>query len=70
MENPKKQELIYFPKSSLCLQNDIPGAKQWAVALEKTMLTYFEVDSDCRFESHTHESEQITLVLEGVLYFE
>jgi len=52
------------------LQRDVPGAKQWAVALERTLLTYFDVDSHCRFESHTHESEQISLVLEGVLYFE
>lgn len=70
LKNSNNQELRYFSKSSLCLQNDIPGARQWAVALERTMLTYFEVDSHCRFESHTHESEQITLVLEGVLYFE
>ena len=70
MDNSKKQELIYFPKSRLGLHSDIPGAKKWAVALDRTMLTYFEVDSHCRFESHTHESEQITLVLEGVLYFE
>ncbi len=42
----------------------------WAVALEKTMFTYFEVDPHCRFERHRHESEQITMVLEGVLYFE
>ena len=69
MDNSKKQELLYFPKSRLCLQNDIPGARQWAVALNQTMLTYFEVDSDYCFESHTHESEQITMVLEGVLYF-
>jgi hypothetical protein len=41
MENPKKQELLYFSKSSLCLQNDIPGARQWAVALDRIMLTYF-----------------------------
>lgn len=34
------------------------------------MLTYFEVQPHCRFESHSHESEQITLVLEGELFFE
>lgn len=60
----------YYPKGSLRLAADVPGAGQWAVALNKTMLTYFEVDPHCRFESHTHESEQITLVLEGELYFE
>jgi quercetin dioxygenase-like cupin family protein len=60
----------YHPRESLTLINDVPGARQWAVSLEQTMLTYFEVDPHCRFESHTHESEQITMVIEGVLYFE
>src|SRR5512133_3076195 len=60
----------YYPKKSLCLTEDIPGARQWAVALAQTMLTYFEVDAGCRFESHSHESEQITMVLEGELFFE
>ena len=63
-------DLQYYPGESLKLINDVPGARQWAVSLEQTMLTYFEVDPDCRFESHQHESEQITMVIEGVLYFE
>ncbi len=70
MESSNDQEMRYFPKESLQLNEDISGARQWAVSLAQTMLTYFEVDSNCRFESHTHESEQITMVLEGILYFE
>jgi quercetin dioxygenase-like cupin family protein len=42
----------------------------WGVALEKTMLTYFEVEPHSRFERHSHESEQITMVLKGELFFE
>ena len=42
----------------------------WAVALDKAMLTYFEIQSNSHFEMHRHESEQITFVLEGTLYFE
>jgi quercetin dioxygenase-like cupin family protein len=42
----------------------------WAISLDRTMLTYFEVDANCRFESHSHESEQITMVLTGELFFE
>ncbi len=34
------------------------------------MLTYFEVEPHSRFELHSHESEQITMVLTGELYFE
>ena len=70
MKDSKLQEIQYYPKEDLKLINDVPGARQWAVALDQTMLTYFEVDPNCRFESHTHESEQITMVIEGVLYFE
>jgi quercetin dioxygenase-like cupin family protein len=70
MKDSKLQEMQYYPKETLKLSNDVPGARQWAVALDNTMLTYFEVDQNCRFESHTHESEQITMVIEGVLYFQ
>lgn len=70
MNNQPSQEIRYYPKDALKLSDDVPGARQWAVSLENTMLTYFEVDPNCTFKSHSHESEQITLVLEGVLYFE
>jgi quercetin dioxygenase-like cupin family protein len=42
----------------------------WAVALERTLLTYFEVEPHCRFEMHAHQSERITMVLEGTLHFD
>ena len=60
----------HFPHGTLKLQSDVPGAKMWGVALEKAMLTYFEVQPNCRFEKHNHESEQITFILEGELFFE
>lgn len=41
----------------------------WGVSLDNTQLTYFEVDPNCTFDAHTHESEQITMVMEGELYF-
>jgi amino-acid N-acetyltransferase len=65
-----QNEARYFPKDVLRLRPDIPGARMWGVALEKTMLTYFEVDANSRFERHSHESEQITMVLKGELFFE
>ena len=34
------------------------------------MLTYFEVEPRSRFKAHSHESEQITMVLTGELFFE
>lgn len=60
----------HFPHGTLKLRSDVPGAKMWGVSLEKAMLTYFEVQPNCRFEKHTHESEQITFILEGELFFE
>ena len=60
----------HFPQGSLKLQSDVPGAKMWGVALEKAMLTYFEVQPNSRFEKENHESEQITFVLEGEVFFE
>ncbi len=60
----------HFPADVLRLRPDVPGASMWAVALERTMLTYFEVEPRSRFELHRHASEQITMVLEGELFFE
>jgi len=64
------QKAILFPRDTLVLTPDVAGAKMWGVALDKTLLTYFEVAPHCRFDLHAHESEQITLVLEGELFFE
>ena len=59
-----------FNRHMLQLKSDETGARFWSVALRQTQLTYFEVGPHCRFDSHSHQSEQITLVLEGELYFE
>ena len=62
-------EIQFYPKNRLHLEADVPGSKMWGVALKNTMLTYFEVEPGCVFEKHSHESEQITMVLEGELFF-
>lgn len=64
------EDARYYPKDALVLQPDVPSAQVWGIALDKTMLTYFEVEPGCTFEMHTHESEQITMVLEGELFFD
>jgi amino-acid N-acetyltransferase len=63
-------DVRYYSKDNLILVPDIAGAKMWSVALRKTMLTWFEVQPHCRFERHSHDAEQITMVLEGELFFE
>jgi quercetin dioxygenase-like cupin family protein len=60
----------YYPAGSLPLRPDVAGARYWAISLHHAMLSYFEVDSGVRFETHQHESEQITWVLDGELCFE
>jgi amino-acid N-acetyltransferase len=61
---------VHFPGDVLHLRPDVPGAAMWGVALERAMLTYFELQPQARFERHRHPSEQITMVLEGELFFE
>lgn len=63
-------EVIHASTDLLRLRPDVAGARMWAVSLQQTMLTYFEVEPRSRFESHSHESEQITMVLSGELFFE
>jgi len=60
----------FFPRSSLVLEKDSSGARFWGIALDKAMLRYFEAPAGTRFETHQHDSEQITLVLDGELAFE
>lgn len=65
-----KKKTQYYPKEKLQLQKNVPGVQMWGVSLDNTQLTYFEVEANSKFDAHTHESEQITMVLEGELYFE
>ena len=70
MPQTSDEAVRYYSRAELQLREDVPGSFLWAVCLERTMLTYFEVQAHSRFECHQHESEQITLVLEGELFFE
>ena len=70
METRQTSAEKFLPKSMLPLRKETSGALFRSVSLEKTMLTYFEVPPYTTFETHLHESEQITYVLEGKLFFE
>jgi quercetin dioxygenase-like cupin family protein len=70
MTNKFKKKVQYHSKGSLILRPDVKGAKMWSVALKNTMFTYFSIDPESSFERHSHPSEQITMVLEGQLFFE
>ncbi|MBI3601027.1 MAG: GNAT family N-acetyltransferase [Nitrospinae bacterium] len=58
-----------YRKGDLSLKPNVPCAKMWAVGLEKAMLTYFEIEPNTRFSEHSHEAEQITMVIKGELTF-
>lgn len=58
-----------YRQEYLPLKPAVPGAKMWAVGLEKSMLTYFDMEENTSFPEHCHEAEQITMVLEGELTF-
>ena len=36
-----RDRAIYFPRETLTLKSDVPGAKMWGIALEKTLLDLF-----------------------------
>jgi len=70
MKDIQKKE-AYFSKDLQILRNDKEsGAAYWAIRGENMQFTYFEVPPDTIFPAHKHESEQITRVLEGELFFE
>ncbi len=62
-------EVAIYTRDKLKLKPAVPGAVMWAIALQKAMLTYFEMEANTVFPEHSHEAEQITLVLEGSLTF-
>ncbi len=61
------QQIKVYQKNDLSLKPAVPGAKMWAIGLDKAMLTYFEMAPNTQFPKHAHEAEQITLVIEGEL---
>ncbi len=63
------REIQVYYNDKLSLKPGVPGAKMWAVGLEKAMLTYFEMEPGTKFPEHSHEAEQITMILEGELTF-
>lgn len=63
------REVTVYYNDKLSLKPSVPGSKMWAVGLDKTMLTYFEIEPKTKFPEHPHEAEQITLILEGELTF-
>jgi len=45
------------------------GSAFWSIEGANVQFTWFDVPSNTSFPSHKHDSEQITYVLEGELFF-
>jgi len=58
-----------YLKDDLSLKPNVPGAQMWAVGLAKAMMTYFELEPNTILPKHSHEAEQITMVMDGELTF-
>ncbi len=62
-------EIKVYRKDELTLKPAVTGAGMWAVGLEKAMMTYFDLEPNTSFPEHSHEAEQITMILQGELTF-
>lgn len=45
------------------------GSAYWSIEGSSVQFTWFDVPANTSFPTHKHESEQITYVLEGELFF-
>jgi len=60
----------YYPYDQHTINIDKEtGASFWSVTGSNLQFTWFEVSPGTRFKEHQHESEQITHVLKGELFF-
>ena len=62
--------MLYTSENREIKTDAATGSAYWVARLDKLMLTWFEVPPCTVFPAHSHESEQITYVLEGALFFE
>lgn len=65
-----KQTILYSDSVKITQTDEETQSTYWAIKDEKLMFTYFEVPANTTFQEHFHESEQITHVLDGKLYFQ
>ena len=47
----------------------VSGSKFWSIEGRNVQFTWFEIPNNTNFPKHKHDSEQITYVLEGELFF-
>ena len=47
----------------------VSGSVFWSIEGENVQLTWFDVPANTSFSNHEHDSEQVTYVLDGALFF-
>ena len=65
-------KIIYrYNKQSSINKNVQPatGSEFWSLEGKSVQFTWFEIPANTNFPNHKHDSEQITYVLEGELFF-
>jgi amino-acid N-acetyltransferase len=70
MTKSMNSSVLYFESGAHQIRSDASGSKYWVVKSENMMFTRFEVPPHTTFPSHAHDSEQMTYVLDGKLWFE
>ncbi|MEQ1676993.1 MAG: arsenic resistance N-acetyltransferase ArsN2, partial [Chitinophagaceae bacterium] len=65
-----KQARYYYSNEQALRLDKETGSSFWSINGENLQFTLFEVPPNTHFSVHKHDSEQITYVLEGELFFE
>jgi amino-acid N-acetyltransferase len=66
-----EEEVSYYSRDSQNIKKDPEtGSSFWSIEGKNLQFTWFEVPPNKKFPNHLHDSEQITYVLEGELFFE
>jgi amino-acid N-acetyltransferase len=69
LDNLSGRSVFYEGGLQVKLIEQETQSRFWEIAGQKMRFTYFEVPPHALFGKHSHESEQITYVLEGELFF-
>lgn len=62
--------VCYYNDVQILRKDNATGVPYWSVQGENLQFTSFEVPVNTVFAKHKHDSEQITFVMEGELFFE
>jgi quercetin dioxygenase-like cupin family protein len=65
-------KIIYRSNKQSLINKNVdpaPASEFWSIEGKKVQFTWFDIPANTNFPNHKHDSEQITYVLEGELFF-